>query len=50
MTGAPASPPLVDDPGGADHIEIVLDHRRVTGGDELAGRAAASSDVVEVQW
>src|SRR5687767_6808238 len=41
----------VDDPvGGADYVEVVLDHdERVPRGDELAEGAQQPGDVVEVQ-
>jgi hypothetical protein len=41
----------VDDPvGGADHVEVVLDHeQRVAGGEQLAEGAQQLGDVVEVQ-
>ena len=50
----PASPPSgpeVDDPvGGADDVEVVLDHdERVAGGEQLAEGAQQLRDVVEVE-
>ena len=49
--GVAALGPEIDDPvGGADHVEVVLDHhQRMAGGDQLAEGAQQLGDVVEVQ-